>query len=58
MENMELKKSMFDKLKLPLLLKLGRVGKLQILVPWRSLSSSPVEVIIDSVYMIICNRSI
>jgi len=24
-------------------------------VPWRSLSSSPVEVILDSVYLVVCN---
>eukprot|EP00347_Sterkiella_histriomuscorum_P000566 403375355 len=53
LENVHFKRSIFQKLKLPLTLRLGRIGKLQMIVPWRSLSSSPVEVIINNVNIII-----
>ncbi|CDW90143.1 vacuolar protein sorting-associated protein vps13 [Stylonychia lemnae] len=55
LENVHFKKTIFQKLKLPLTLKLGRIGKLQIIVPWRRLNSSPVEVFINQVNIIICN---
>ena len=44
-------------LKLPLSLRLGRIGKLQLVVPWRSLSSSPVEILIKGVNLIICKKA-
>ena len=54
LENVYIKKSVFQKFKLPLTLRLGRIGKLKISVPWRSLSTSPVEIVIEGVNIIIC----
>jgi len=53
LENVQVKKSIFLKLKLPLTLRHGRIKKLQIIVPWRSLSSFPVEIIIEGVNIVI-----
>jgi hypothetical protein len=53
LENVQVKRSLFDKFKLPLTLRLGRIGKLSIKVPWRALSSSPVVIDIEGVYLLI-----
>lgn len=57
LENLFIKRSIFQQLQLPLILKLGRIGKLKMSVPWRSLSYSPVEITIETVNIIICKFS-
>ena len=42
-----------DKLRVPLDLLMGKIGRLKIDVPWNRLSSKPVEIEIDSVYIVV-----
>ena len=53
MNDLNVKKSLVDKFKLPATLLMGKIGKLKINVPWSRLSSEPVEVIIESVNVVI-----
>jgi vacuolar protein sorting-associated protein 13A/C len=40
-------------LDLPISLRFSHIGKLTLKVPWKNLSSSPVEVYLDGVYLIL-----
>ena len=53
MENLNLKKNLIEKLRLPVKLLMGKIGKLKITVPWNRLHSSPVEVIVESVNIVV-----
>lgn len=55
-ENACLKSSAFDKFKLPFRIKFGKIAKLKATVPWMSLSSSPVEIILDSLMVILVSK--
>ena len=52
-ENASLKASAFDKFKLPFTIKLGKISKLKASVPWMSLSSNPVEIILESLTVVL-----
>ena len=52
-ENVSLKSDLFQFFGLPFALKFSTVGRLSMQVPWNNLSSSPVEVLLDRVYMIV-----
>jgi vacuolar protein sorting-associated protein 13A/C len=51
-----LKTSAFDKFKLPFRIKFGKIARLKATVPWMSLSSSPVEIILDSLMVILVSK--
>lgn len=53
LNDVQLKKDIFTKLKLPLQLVYGQIGYLRIQIPWRSLSSKPVVVEIRDVWMVV-----
>lgn len=40
-------------LDLPVSLRFSHIGELKLKVPWKNLSSAPVEVFLDGVYLII-----
>jgi len=52
-ENVSLKPEILKMLELPFELFYSFIGKLSISVPWASLSSKPIEVILDRVYLIL-----
>ncbi|CAI2385812.1 unnamed protein product [Moneuplotes crassus] len=53
LQNVKVRSDALDEFKLPFKLIYGEVGKLQVKVPWRSLSSQPVIVVLESLYLII-----
>ena len=48
-----MKKNVFENLGLPLRLKFGKVRKLHLKVPWARLSSAPVELILETLMLIV-----
>lgn len=48
-----MKRGLIEKLRLPVNLLMGKIGKLKINVPWNNLSSKPVEVVIESVNIVV-----
>jgi vacuolar protein sorting-associated protein 13A/C len=53
LENLIIKAGIFENLGLPLKLKFGKIKKLQISVPWTRLSSSPVELVLESLILVV-----
>jgi uncharacterized protein YeaO (DUF488 family) len=54
LKNVEVKPSAFDDLKLPITVKSGRVGSIEIQVSWTKLTSSPIVVIVKDIYVVAC----
>ena len=52
-ENVSIKPEALQMLEIPVKLIHSYVGKLQIKVPWSSLSSKPIEIILDKVYLVL-----
>lgn len=52
-EELSLKQDVFLKMKLPFSISYSRIGSLRIYVPWNSLSSKPVEIELEQVYVIL-----
>ena len=52
-ENVSIKPDIIQMLELPLNLNFSSVGKLKISIPWSRLSSSPVEVVLEDVFIIL-----
>lgn len=52
-ENVSIRPDIFQGLNLPISLKFSSIGKLSLQVPWSNLSSSPIEILLDRVYLII-----
>ena len=44
---------MLDDAKLPLRLRFGKIKKLHIVVPWTKLSSAPVEIVLETLILIV-----
>lgn len=53
LENLNLKRSLIEKLNLPVKLLMGKIAKLSIDVPWNRLSSTPVEVQVSGVNIVL-----
>ncbi len=53
LENLKLQKDIFKLLGLPFLLKFSKIKRLEVKVPYTSLSSKPVELFLDSVSIVI-----
>jgi len=51
--NVQFRKDLFQKLKLPLQLVYGQIGVLKLSVPWKSIGSSPVDVQIENVEIVV-----
>lgn len=49
LEDMHIKKSLMDTLELPLALKHGIIGRLEITIPWSKLNKDPIVVSVDRV---------
>ena len=49
LRDINLKRNLFEPLKIPLDLIFGQIGELHIKVPWKKLGSSPVEVTIEDI---------
>ncbi|XP_073129939.1 intermembrane lipid transfer protein VPS13 isoform X2 [Henckelia pumila] len=56
LENVELILEAFDYLRLPLVLKQGRIGKLSIKIPWKKLGWDPVIIILEDIYICVSQR--
>lgn len=56
-ENVALNPSVIDLFDLPLMLRYSRIGKLELKVPFNSLGSTPVEVFLDGLYVIVNPKS-
>lgn len=52
-ENVSIKPEVLEMFEIPIALKFSSIGKLSLQVPWSSLSSSPVEVVLEKVFIII-----
>ncbi len=52
-ENVSIKPEVLEMFEIPIALKFSSIGKLSLQVPWSSLSSSPVEVFLEKVFIII-----
>lgn len=52
LSNLRLKKESLDKFKLPLDVKFGHLGELNLQIPWSNLKGQPVKVIIEDVYLL------
>ena len=55
-ENAHIRASAFEKYKLPFRIKFGKIAQLKATVPWASLSSSPVEIILNSLMVILVSK--
>ena len=53
LKDINLKKDIFDMFKVPLDLIFGQIGELHICVPWKNLGSSPVEVTISDIQIVV-----
>lgn len=49
LEDMHIKKSLLDTLELPLALRHGVIGRLEIQIPWKHLGKDPIVVAVDRV---------
>lgn len=49
LEDMHIKKSLLDTLELPLALRHGILGRLEIRIPWKNLGKDPIVVVVDRV---------
>ena len=47
LENVQVRKDAFDEWKLPFNIVFGKIGKLHAVLPWRSLGSSPVTIVLE-----------
>jgi vacuolar protein sorting-associated protein 13A/C len=52
-ENVSIKPEVFQTMELPVELVYSYVGRLQIKVPWARLTTQPIEVVLDKVYMVV-----
>ena len=57
LENVQINKEIFQLINIPLNLNFGLIGKLKISVPWNKLSSSPVEIHLENVFIVISPES-
>ena len=57
MENLRIKPNVFDGTGLPLRLKFGKIKKLFMKVPWTRLSSAPVELVLETLYLVVVPKS-
>lgn len=57
LENLRIKPNIFDNHGLPLRLKFGKIKKLSLKVPWTRLSSSPVELVLETLYLVVVPKS-
>lgn len=57
LENLRIKPNIFDNNGLPLRLKFGKIKKLSMKVPWTRLSSSPVELVLQTLYLVVVPKS-
>lgn len=53
LENVYIKPFLLEQLQMPLILKFGKVQRLVIRVPWTRIQSSPVEIVLVGLYMIL-----
>ena len=53
LENVHLKPDLFQMLQLPLTVKYGKVTRLSVKIPWTRLTSEPVEIILEGLYIVI-----
>ncbi|CAM9958896.1 unnamed protein product, partial [Discosporangium mesarthrocarpum] len=53
LENMRIKKDLLDRLELPLALKHGIIGRLELCIPWSNLGKAPFLVVIDRVFLVV-----
>ena len=53
LNDIKLKKDIFNMYKVPLDLIFGQIGELHIKVPWKNLGSSPVEVTISDIQIVV-----
>lgn len=53
LNDINLKKDIFSMFKVPLDLIFGQIGELHIRVPWKNLGSSPVEVTINDIQIVV-----
>lgn len=53
LENLTLRQDIFKQFKLPLEVVIGKLGKLMITVPWASLGSNPVDVLIEDILIVV-----
>jgi len=56
-ENVSLKPTVFELFHFPIKLIYSYIGKISLKIPWKSLSSSPVEVLIENVYAVVSPKS-
>lgn len=49
LEELHIKKSLIDTLELPLTLRHGIIGRLEIRIPWKNLGKDPIVVVVDRV---------
>uniref|UniRef100_A0A3B0MVM0 N-terminal region of Chorein, a TM vesicle-mediated sorter, putative n=1 Tax=Theileria annulata TaxID=5874 RepID=A0A3B0MVM0_THEAN len=57
LENLTLKNDIVSRLALPFHDVSGKIGSMNIRIPWTSLGTTPIRIVIDSVYICIDNRS-
>ncbi|EKX73258.1 conserved hypothetical protein [Theileria equi strain WA] len=56
LENLKLKDDISSKLALPFHAVSGTIGRMSIKIPWASLGSTPINIVVDSVHIVIDNR--
>ena len=56
LSNLKIKKNLFEKMNLPFQVKEGTLGKLKIKIPWSSLSSSPVVLQIEDLFLLLDSK--
>jgi vacuolar protein sorting-associated protein 13A/C len=52
LENLVIKKSLFDDEKAPITLSHGSIGKIQIRFPWSNLGNEPIQVLVENIFIL------
>ncbi|XP_051822615.1 intermembrane lipid transfer protein VPS13A [Antechinus flavipes] len=53
LKNLEIKENALSELDLPFKVKVGRIGKLDLQIPWTNLYTQPVEAVLDGIYLLV-----
>ena len=52
-ENVSIKPEVLDRIELPIKLLFSSIGKLSLTVPWKSLGSQPVEILLENLFIVL-----
>ncbi|SIO73542.1 Vacuolar protein sorting-associated protein 13A [Babesia microti strain RI] len=57
LDNLEIKRDIAERLSLPVDLVFGKIGRLMLKIPWAGLGSSPIQIVFESVHILLASKS-